>query len=144
MAAKEEALRLRRMCRVGCGSSSACLPGRWFLFWHGYKGGVGRESPAGARYRGAARMGAQSLAAACGALALCLALTGATNPGFVVRITQSGLDYGGFGFLSPSLQMCWWLRRGAGRPFGEHSVLGQDGGDLWPRVPNAPSPGASC
>ncbi|XP_010175861.1 bactericidal permeability-increasing protein, partial [Antrostomus carolinensis] len=33
------------------------------------------------------------LAVACGALALCLALTGATNPGFVVRITQAGLDY---------------------------------------------------
>ncbi|XP_029864601.2 bactericidal permeability-increasing protein [Aquila chrysaetos chrysaetos] len=81
------------MRRVGCGSSSACLPGLRFLFWHGYKGGVGRESPAGARCHGAARMGAQSLAAACGALALCLALTGATNPGFMVRITQSGLDY---------------------------------------------------
>ncbi|XP_039936307.1 bactericidal permeability-increasing protein-like [Hirundo rustica] len=38
-------------------------------------------------------MGVQSLAAACGALALCLALTTATNPGFVVRITQAGLDY---------------------------------------------------
>ncbi|KAM9218757.1 bactericidal permeability-increasing protein-like [Leptosomus discolor] len=38
-------------------------------------------------------MGVQSLAVACGALALCLALTGATNPGFVVRITQAGLDY---------------------------------------------------
>ncbi|XP_075373304.1 bactericidal permeability-increasing protein-like [Mycteria americana] len=38
-------------------------------------------------------MGAQSLAVACGALALCLALAGATNPGFVVRITQAGLDY---------------------------------------------------
>ncbi|XP_009070671.1 PREDICTED: bactericidal permeability-increasing protein-like [Acanthisitta chloris] len=38
-------------------------------------------------------MGAQSLAVACGALALCLALTTATNPGFVVRITQAGLDY---------------------------------------------------
>ncbi|KAM7038290.1 bactericidal permeability-increasing protein-like [Acridotheres tristis] len=39
------------------------------------------------------RMGVQSLAVACGALALCLALTTATNPGFVVRITQAGLDY---------------------------------------------------
>ncbi|KAM9285013.1 bactericidal permeability-increasing protein-like isoform 2-T2 [Morus bassanus] len=38
-------------------------------------------------------MGVQSLAVACGVLALCLALTGATNPGFVVRITQAGLDY---------------------------------------------------
>ncbi|XP_063260553.1 bactericidal permeability-increasing protein-like isoform X1 [Prinia subflava] len=38
-------------------------------------------------------MGVQSLAVACGALALCLALTSATNPGFVVRITQAGLDY---------------------------------------------------
>ncbi|XP_074013266.1 bactericidal permeability-increasing protein-like [Numenius arquata] len=38
-------------------------------------------------------MGAQSLAVACGALALCLTLAGATNPGFVVRITQAGLDY---------------------------------------------------
>ncbi|XP_075023035.1 bactericidal permeability-increasing protein-like [Calonectris borealis] len=38
-------------------------------------------------------MGAQSLAVACEALALCLALAGATNPGFVVRITQAGLDY---------------------------------------------------
>ncbi|XP_065502071.1 bactericidal permeability-increasing protein-like isoform X2 [Caloenas nicobarica] len=38
-------------------------------------------------------MRAQSLAVACGALALCLALTSATNPGFVVRITQAGLDY---------------------------------------------------
>ncbi|XP_058706923.1 bactericidal permeability-increasing protein-like isoform X2 [Poecile atricapillus] len=38
-------------------------------------------------------MGVQSLAVACGALALCLALTTATNPGFVVRITQAGLDY---------------------------------------------------
>lgn len=43
-------------------------------------------------------MGVQSLAVACGALALCLALTTATNPGFVVRITQAGLDYGGFCF----------------------------------------------
>ncbi|XP_014745650.1 PREDICTED: bactericidal permeability-increasing protein isoform X2 [Sturnus vulgaris] len=39
------------------------------------------------------RMRVQSLAVACGALALCLALTTATNPGFVVRITQAGLDY---------------------------------------------------
>ncbi|XP_032930853.1 bactericidal permeability-increasing protein [Catharus ustulatus] len=38
-------------------------------------------------------MGVKSLAVACGALALCLALTTATNPGFVVRITQAGLDY---------------------------------------------------
>ncbi|XP_068063796.1 bactericidal permeability-increasing protein-like isoform X2 [Anomalospiza imberbis] len=38
-------------------------------------------------------MGMQSVAVACGALALCLALTTATNPGFVVRITQAGLDY---------------------------------------------------
>uniref|UniRef100_A0A8C3QRY6 Bactericidal permeability-increasing protein n=1 Tax=Cyanoderma ruficeps TaxID=181631 RepID=A0A8C3QRY6_9PASS len=38
-------------------------------------------------------MGVQSLAVACGALALCLALTTATNPGFMVRITQAGLDY---------------------------------------------------
>ncbi|XP_064247602.1 bactericidal permeability-increasing protein-like isoform X2 [Passer domesticus] len=38
-------------------------------------------------------MGMQSLAVACGALTLCLALTTATNPGFVVRITQAGLDY---------------------------------------------------
>ncbi|XP_014799132.1 PREDICTED: bactericidal permeability-increasing protein [Calidris pugnax] len=39
-------------------------------------------------------MGAQSLAVACGALALCLTLcAGATNPGFMVRITQAGLDY---------------------------------------------------
>ncbi|KAM6378145.1 bactericidal permeability-increasing protein-like [Pluvialis apricaria] len=38
-------------------------------------------------------MGVQSLAVACGALALCLTLAGATNPGFVVRITQAGLDY---------------------------------------------------
>ncbi|XP_069727754.1 bactericidal permeability-increasing protein-like [Phaenicophaeus curvirostris] len=38
-------------------------------------------------------MGAQSLVVACGALALCLALAGASNPGFVVRITQAGLDY---------------------------------------------------
>ncbi|XP_023802704.1 bactericidal permeability-increasing protein-like [Cyanistes caeruleus] len=38
-------------------------------------------------------MGVQSLAVACGTLALCLALTTATNPGFVVRITQAGLDY---------------------------------------------------
>lgn len=38
-------------------------------------------------------MGVQSLAVACRALALCLALTTATNPGFVVRITQAGLDY---------------------------------------------------
>lgn len=43
-------------------------------------------------------MGVQSLAVACAALALCLALTTATNPGFVVRITQAGLDYGGFCF----------------------------------------------
>lgn len=42
---------------------------------------------------------------ACGALALCLALTGATNPGFVVRITQAGLDYGGFGLCFLSLQV---------------------------------------
>ncbi|RLV64421.1 hypothetical protein DV515_00017510 [Chloebia gouldiae] len=40
-----------------------------------------------------ARMGMQSVAVACGALALCLALTTATNPGFVVRMTQAGLDY---------------------------------------------------
>uniref|UniRef100_A0A674HJM2 Bactericidal permeability-increasing protein n=1 Tax=Taeniopygia guttata TaxID=59729 RepID=A0A674HJM2_TAEGU len=39
------------------------------------------------------RMGMQSVALACGALALCLALTTATNPGFVVRMTQAGLDY---------------------------------------------------
>lgn len=45
-----------------------------------------------------ARMGMQSVAVACGALTLCLALTTATNPGFVVRITQAGLDYGGFCF----------------------------------------------
>ncbi|KAM6378673.1 LOW QUALITY PROTEIN: bactericidal permeability-increasing protein-like [Pluvialis apricaria] len=38
-------------------------------------------------------MGVQSLAVACGALALCLTLAGTTNPGFVVRITQAGLDY---------------------------------------------------
>ncbi|XP_074964514.1 bactericidal permeability-increasing protein-like isoform X1 [Phalacrocorax aristotelis] len=38
-------------------------------------------------------MRAHGLVAACGALALCLALTEATNPGFVVRITQAGLDY---------------------------------------------------
>ncbi|RLV64124.1 hypothetical protein DV515_00017571 [Chloebia gouldiae] len=38
-------------------------------------------------------MGMQSVAVACGALALCLALTTATNPGFVVRMTQAGLDY---------------------------------------------------
>ncbi|XP_061217342.1 bactericidal permeability-increasing protein-like [Neopsephotus bourkii] len=38
-------------------------------------------------------MGAQSLAGACGALALCLALARAANPGFVVRISQAGLDY---------------------------------------------------
>uniref|UniRef100_A0A8U7NEC6 Bactericidal permeability-increasing protein n=1 Tax=Corvus moneduloides TaxID=1196302 RepID=A0A8U7NEC6_CORMO len=38
-------------------------------------------------------MGVQSLVVACGAVALCLALTTATNPGFVVRITQAGLDY---------------------------------------------------
>ncbi|XP_063028417.1 bactericidal permeability-increasing protein-like [Melospiza melodia melodia] len=38
-------------------------------------------------------MGMQSVAVACGALTLCLALTTATNPGFVVRITQAGLDY---------------------------------------------------
>ncbi|XP_030319129.1 bactericidal permeability-increasing protein isoform X1 [Calypte anna] len=38
-------------------------------------------------------MGAQSAAVACGTLALCLALSAATNPGFVVRITQAGLDY---------------------------------------------------
>lgn len=43
-----------------------------------------------------ARMRMQSVAVACGALTLCLALTTATNPGFVVRITQAGLDYGGF------------------------------------------------
>ena len=45
-----------------------------------------------------ARMGVQSLVVACGAVALCLALTTATNPGFMVRITQAGLDYGGFCF----------------------------------------------
>ncbi|XP_009469707.1 PREDICTED: bactericidal permeability-increasing protein [Nipponia nippon] len=38
-------------------------------------------------------MGAQSLAVPCGMLALCLALAGTTNPGFVARITQAGLDY---------------------------------------------------
>ncbi|XP_064024087.1 bactericidal permeability-increasing protein-like isoform X4 [Pogoniulus pusillus] len=39
-------------------------------------------------------MGVQKLAVACSLLALCLATTGATtNPGFVVRITQAGLDY---------------------------------------------------
>ncbi|XP_071428810.1 bactericidal permeability-increasing protein-like isoform X1 [Pithys albifrons albifrons] len=38
-------------------------------------------------------MGVQSLVVACVALAQCLALTTATNPGFVVRITQAGLDY---------------------------------------------------
>lgn len=96
--AEQEALGLWGMPRTGCGSGSAHLPHPRFPFWHGYKGGVGRESPAAERHRGAARMGAQSLAVACGALALCLALTGATNPGFVVRITQAGLDYGGFGF----------------------------------------------
>lgn len=39
----------------------------------------------------------RSLLVASTVLALGLALTGATNPGFVVRITQAGLDYGGFG-----------------------------------------------
>ncbi|XP_068006286.1 bactericidal permeability-increasing protein-like [Melanerpes formicivorus] len=38
-------------------------------------------------------MGVQKLAVACRVLALCLATIGATNPGFVVRITQAGLDY---------------------------------------------------
>ncbi|XP_075294472.1 bactericidal permeability-increasing protein isoform X2 [Opisthocomus hoazin] len=38
-------------------------------------------------------MGARCPAVACGALALCLALAASTNPGFVVRITQAGLDY---------------------------------------------------
>uniref|UniRef100_A0A8C3J961 Bactericidal permeability-increasing protein n=1 Tax=Calidris pygmaea TaxID=425635 RepID=A0A8C3J961_9CHAR len=38
-------------------------------------------------------MGAQSLAVACGALALCLTLARATNPGILVRITEAGLDY---------------------------------------------------
>lgn len=42
-------------------------------------------------------MAARSLAAFGAVLAACLALTAATNPGFVVRITQAGLDYGGFG-----------------------------------------------
>ncbi|XP_042688444.1 bactericidal permeability-increasing protein isoform X2 [Centrocercus urophasianus] len=38
-------------------------------------------------------MAARSLAAFGAVLAACLALTAATNPGFVVRITQAGLDY---------------------------------------------------
>ncbi|KAM6340741.1 bactericidal permeability-increasing protein-like [Alca torda] len=38
-------------------------------------------------------MGAPSLAVACGALAVCLTLARATSPGFMVRITQAGLDY---------------------------------------------------
>ncbi|XP_066834129.1 bactericidal permeability-increasing protein-like [Anser cygnoides] len=38
-------------------------------------------------------MGMRSLLVASTVLALGLALTGATNPGFVVRITQAGLDY---------------------------------------------------
>ncbi|XP_021272504.1 bactericidal permeability-increasing protein isoform X2 [Numida meleagris] len=38
-------------------------------------------------------MAARSLAAFSAVLAVCLALTKATNPGFVVRITQAGLDY---------------------------------------------------
>ncbi|XP_068769140.1 bactericidal permeability-increasing protein [Struthio camelus] len=38
-------------------------------------------------------MGAQSPALVCTALAACLALTGATHPGFKVRITQAGLNY---------------------------------------------------
>lgn len=96
--AKQEALGLWGTPRAGCGSGFACLPHPQFPFWHGYKGGVGRESLAAVRHHGAARMGAQSLVVACGVLALCLALTGATNPGFVVRITQAGLDYGGFSF----------------------------------------------
>ncbi|XP_014799152.1 PREDICTED: lipopolysaccharide-binding protein-like [Calidris pugnax] len=37
-------------------------------------------------------MGAQSLAVACGVLALCLTLAEATNPGFVVRITEAGFN----------------------------------------------------
>lgn len=82
------------------------LPLPRFPFWQGYKGSAGRESRA-LRQHGAAGMGAQSLAVACGALALCLALARASNPGFVVRITQAGLDYGGFGYSFPSLQMCW-------------------------------------
>eukprot|EP00075_Anas_platyrhynchos_P039657 XP_027328910.1 bactericidal permeability-increasing protein-like [Anas platyrhynchos] len=38
-------------------------------------------------------MGVRSLLVASTVLALGLALSGATNPGFVVRITQAGLDY---------------------------------------------------
>ncbi|XP_065610256.1 bactericidal permeability-increasing protein-like isoform X2 [Cyrtonyx montezumae] len=38
-------------------------------------------------------MAARSLVAFSTVLAVCLALTRATNPGFVVRITQAGLDY---------------------------------------------------
>ncbi|XP_065547603.1 bactericidal permeability-increasing protein-like isoform X2 [Lathamus discolor] len=68
------------------------LPRPRFPFWQRYKGSAGRESRA-LRHRGAAGMGAQSLAVACRALALCLALARAANPGFVVRITQAGLDY---------------------------------------------------
>uniref|UniRef100_A0A8C3J7H0 Bactericidal permeability-increasing protein n=1 Tax=Calidris pygmaea TaxID=425635 RepID=A0A8C3J7H0_9CHAR len=45
------------------------------------------------QHHSAARMGAQSLAVACGALALCLTLARATNPGILVRITEAGLDY---------------------------------------------------
>lgn len=82
---------------MGCGAGSGHLPRPRFPFWQGYKGGVGREGSAAAQRCGAARMGAQTLAGACRVLALCLAFARATNPGFVVRITQAGLDYGGFG-----------------------------------------------
>lgn len=113
----------------GCGSASGYLPRPWFPFWQGYKSSVGREGLAAAWHRGAGGMALQRLAAACSLLALCLATTGATtNPGFVVRITQAGLDYGGFGFCFPSLQVCWCPRGRAGSLRSARGAPGQVSG----------------
>lgn len=67
------------------------LPHPWFPFGAGIK--AGQAGSAGA----AAGMAARSLAVFGVVLDVFLVLTAATNPGFVVRITQAGLDYGGFG-----------------------------------------------
>ncbi|XP_035199849.1 bactericidal permeability-increasing protein [Oxyura jamaicensis] len=80
------------MPRVGCRSRSASCFVRTSPFGVDIKA-VWAESQAAARHRRAARMGVRSLLVASTVLALGLAISGATNPGFVVRITQAGLDY---------------------------------------------------
>lgn len=47
----------------------------------------------------AVRMVVRSLALAALMLAACMVLARATNPGFVARITEKGLDYGRFSVI---------------------------------------------